>query len=278
MPVTAQYWGEAFWTTDLPSKPSLVISGFAESSENSAIHVRDASSGQLTIKLSAVAATVTTPGRTPEISAGIVAATTHMGIRRIGNLITFSIFEPTSAPCTSYLENAVLALVQKLLRCPSGCERDRLGVKLPKRPDRGLGCQDADILQIGPINALLSTNARLIYRCRMRVGPTTVTRPTRCMGAILEIRSRTNERTARRPAESGRIEPLPRASGYAHPRSLCRALAEFGRQSRRLHRRPDPPRRRVRRRQRCRCRVPSPGVPPPTSTGRFSSSLNLTRA
>jgi hypothetical protein len=73
----------------LPSKPILVISGFAESSENSAIHVRDASSGQRTVKVSEVAATTATPGRTPEISAGIVAATTDIGIRRIENLITF---------------------------------------------------------------------------------------------------------------------------------------------------------------------------------------------
>src|SRR5436190_8716187 len=97
LPVAAQYWGEAFRTTALPSKPILVISGFAESSENSASHVRDASSGHLTVKLSAVAATVTTPARTPERSAGIVAATTHMGTRKIWNLITFSASEPSSA-------------------------------------------------------------------------------------------------------------------------------------------------------------------------------------
>src|SRR5262249_48858265 len=94
----AQYWGEAFRTMGLPSKPILVINGFAVSSENSASHVREASSGHLTIKLSALAATVTTPWRTLEISAGIVAATAHMGIRTIGNLFTFSASESTGAP------------------------------------------------------------------------------------------------------------------------------------------------------------------------------------
>src|SRR5690349_8684020 len=87
LPVAAQYCGEAFRTTALPSKPILVMTGFALSSENSALHVRDASSGQRTARLSAVADTVITPGRTPEISAGMFAAKTHVGIRRIANLI-----------------------------------------------------------------------------------------------------------------------------------------------------------------------------------------------
>jgi len=60
----------------------LVISGFSEFSENSAVHVRDTSSGQRTVKDSAEAETLTGPCRTPEMSAGTVAATLSMGIRK----------------------------------------------------------------------------------------------------------------------------------------------------------------------------------------------------
>src|SRR5690348_967799 len=59
-----------------------VMSGASVFSENSALHVRDASSGHRIVMDSAVAATVIGPGRTPEMSAGTVAAALMMGIRK----------------------------------------------------------------------------------------------------------------------------------------------------------------------------------------------------
>ena len=71
----------------LPSKPILAIKGLAVSRENSAIQMRDAWSGQRTVKLTAVAETATGPCLTPEMSAGIMAATPSMGTRKIENFI-----------------------------------------------------------------------------------------------------------------------------------------------------------------------------------------------
>jgi hypothetical protein len=51
--------------------------------------MRDVSSGQRTVKLSAEALTVTGPGRTPEMSAGTIAAILTMGIKKTRDRIAF---------------------------------------------------------------------------------------------------------------------------------------------------------------------------------------------
>src|SRR5215467_16243750 len=66
-PVVAQYCGQAFRTMGVVPTPIIVISGLSLFNENSAVHTRDASSGQRTVRLSAVAETVIDPGRTAEI-------------------------------------------------------------------------------------------------------------------------------------------------------------------------------------------------------------------
>src|SRR5690349_20556086 len=71
----------------VPSNPILVIRGFAVSRENSAVHMRDASSGQRTVKVSLLTETVTGPCLTPETSAGTTAAKLSTGIRRMESLI-----------------------------------------------------------------------------------------------------------------------------------------------------------------------------------------------
>ena len=70
------------------SSAIIVIRGFSESNENSAVHMRDASSGQRTVKVAAEAETVTGPGRTPEMSAGTTAATLTKGIKNTRDRIT----------------------------------------------------------------------------------------------------------------------------------------------------------------------------------------------
>jgi hypothetical protein len=51
--------------------------------------MRDTSSGQRTVKVCAEAETVTGPGRTPEMSAGTMAATLTMGMKSIRHRISF---------------------------------------------------------------------------------------------------------------------------------------------------------------------------------------------
>src|SRR5581483_11771708 len=63
----------------------LVIRGFWVSSENSAVHMRDDSSGQRTVRVSAVVAIVTGPGRTAVMSAGTMAAQHITGTRKMKN-------------------------------------------------------------------------------------------------------------------------------------------------------------------------------------------------
>lgn len=60
---------------------------------------------------------------------------------------------------------------------------------------------------------------------RMRAGPTTVTPSARCIEVILEIRLRTNERAARRPAESERNRTLPHQFGCARSAILLSSVS-----------------------------------------------------
>ena len=73
-----------------------MISGFSEFKENSAVHIRDASSGQRTVKVSAEAETVIGPGRTPEMSAGTMAATLRMGMKKMRDRIPIRLQETSS--------------------------------------------------------------------------------------------------------------------------------------------------------------------------------------
>jgi hypothetical protein len=74
-------------TTAVEPTPITVISGLSEFKENSALQMRDASSGQRTVTDSVEADTVIGPGRTPEMSAGTMAATLRMGMKRIRHRI-----------------------------------------------------------------------------------------------------------------------------------------------------------------------------------------------
>jgi hypothetical protein len=73
--------------------------GFSEFKENSAVHMRDASSGQRTVKVSAEVATEMGPGRTAEMSAGTMAATLKIGMKKMRDRILISDrrLHPTSA-------------------------------------------------------------------------------------------------------------------------------------------------------------------------------------
>src|ERR1700693_5449475 len=71
--------------------PIFVMSGFSESNENSAVHLRDDSSGQRTVKVSAEAETVMGPGRTPEMSAGTMPATLRTGMRKMSERISIGL-------------------------------------------------------------------------------------------------------------------------------------------------------------------------------------------
>src|SRR6185369_8140337 len=61
----------------------VVISGRSVSRENSALHMREASSGQRTVMDSVAAETVIGPGCTPEMSAGTMAAMPTKGRKKI---------------------------------------------------------------------------------------------------------------------------------------------------------------------------------------------------
>jgi len=66
------------------------MSGFSEFNENSAVHIREDSSGQRTVKVSAEVETVIGPGRTPEMSAGTMAATLRIGTKKIRDRISIA--------------------------------------------------------------------------------------------------------------------------------------------------------------------------------------------
>src|SRR5689334_11967733 len=70
--------------------PIFVMSGFSEFNENSAVHMRDISSGQRTVRVSEEAETVIGPGWTPEMSAGTVAATLRIGMKKIRDRTRFN--------------------------------------------------------------------------------------------------------------------------------------------------------------------------------------------
>src|SRR3954451_171747 len=65
----------------------LVITGLEVSRENSAVQMREASSGQRTLRVSALTETAIGPCRTPLRSAGRTAATLTIGIRNNVNRI-----------------------------------------------------------------------------------------------------------------------------------------------------------------------------------------------
>src|SRR5579872_1310650 len=77
--------------TSVVPTPIFVMSGFSESNENSAVHVRDDSSGQRTDNVSADAETVMGPGRTPEMSAGTMLAMLRMGMKKMRHRIAIGL-------------------------------------------------------------------------------------------------------------------------------------------------------------------------------------------
>src|SRR5580704_11674732 len=77
--------------TSVVRTPIFVMSGFSGFNENSAVHMRDDSSGQRTVKISAEAETVIGPGRTPEMSAGTKPATLSTGMKKMRHRIVIGL-------------------------------------------------------------------------------------------------------------------------------------------------------------------------------------------